>query len=357
MITWELRLYSPATGKRVATLDQWPELQAEIGVNEPAAFALRLRGDDARIALIEQDALLEGWWCDQANGIAWRREFCCFCVDWDRWTDAKGARHYMVSGRGLEDLLARTDIETYAGSPQAQKSGPAETAMKAYVEEQAGPSAGGQARLGLTVESGHAPALGPTWAGSRSNKNLLAVLQEIAEYAGLQFGIARTGPLSFEFRVWQPVNRLSTVLFAEERGNMAEPRISHRQSGVINYVRVGGQGEGVDRVYRVRTDPASIALSPWNRRAAFLAATDQSETAQYDARGDAKLAENRAQSGLSFRALQSPGCLYGLHYELGDLVSARYDGVTYAKRVNRVVWAQDGQSMRPSIELIDAEAS
>ena len=62
-IIWELRLYDN-DGGRVATFNTWPELHVEVGVNRPAVFALRMDGNDARVALFENDGILEGWWTD-----------------------------------------------------------------------------------------------------------------------------------------------------------------------------------------------------------------------------------------------------------------------------------------------------
>jgi len=331
---WELRLFDQS-GYRVATFDEWPEFEVEIPVNGCAAYALRLDGNDDRVALFEPDGLLEGWWCDPENGIDWHREFCAWCEDTERWTDKDGVRQFKSSGRGLEALLAWNIIDTYEGSAASRKDGPGETVLKAYVDEQAGPGAGARARKGLTVEAD--TAIGANWAGQRSNRYVLEVCQEIAEVTGLQFGIERTDRYTFEFRVWQPTDRQATVIFAETRGNMLEPKLIEKRSEMANWLKPGGDGEGVARETDIVQDAESIATSPQGRRERFVNAVGQ-EGDELASRGEQELAANRKHKALSFVVAQAPGCLYAKHYWLGDYVTALYDGVSYPNRIDSVKW-------------------
>jgi hypothetical protein len=350
-IVWELRLHDN-DGARVATFDIWPELRVEVGVNRPAVFSLRLDGDDARVALFEQDAILEGWWTDAEQGIAWRREFCAWCVDRRRWTDTRGARHFESSGRGLEDLLARTIIDQAAGSVASRKSGAGETVLKAWVDQEAGPGAGARARPGLSIEAD--TGAGGTWAGQRSNRALLGVCQQVAEATGVQFRIARAGAYTFEFQVSEPDDRRATVVFAEDRGNMGEPAVTEAQSLVANWIKAGGAGAGAGRSVVYDDDAASVALSAQNRRERFVNAADQDAADELEDRAAQELANNRAQTGFTFRALQTPGCLYGKHYFLGDYVRAIYDGVSYDRRVDGVRWAVTPQGVEQTVLTAEA---
>lgn len=350
---YELRLWDQA-GVRVATFDQWPDLVAEVGVNRPAVYALRLDGDDDRTALFEHDGLLEMWWADHDHGIAWRREFTAFCIDRRQWTDDKGARHFLSSGMGLESRLSDpgTIIDVAAGDAASRKSGVGETVLKAWVDQEAGPGAGARARPGLSIEAD--AGLGGAWSGQRSNRGLLGVLQQIAEATGVQFGITRTGAFTFEFRVWEPTDRSASVIFAEERGNMGRPEVRDRQSEVANSIKALGEGEGAARRVQRASDAGSIALSPWGRKERAVSVTDQDADADLLARAEAELDKNRALTGFSFQPLQTPGCLYGLHYFLGDTVTARYGGSSYTQRIDVVRWRITGQERRVEIETIEA---
>lgn len=350
MIVWELRLFDPDTGARVATFDMAPEFGAELKVNDCGTYALRLAGDDARVALFAADAILELWWCDKEAGIDWRREFSAWVLDPEFWTDENDAEHLLSSGRTLEDLLARTIIDTYSGSADSEASGPGEAALKKFVDEQL--CTGARARPGLSVEAD--AGLGLTWNGQRSNKYVLGVCQDIAEATGLQFGIERTGAYTFAFRVWEPTDRRATVIFSTDRGNMATPRLKIKRSQVKNWIKVGGDGVGAARDFTYVEDAASQAESPQGRREAFVQASDQAGENARIAKGAAELAKNRKTTDFTFTALQTPGCRYGLHYFLGDLVTALYRGASYSMRVDSVSWTIDADGAQIGIGMVEA---
>lgn len=350
MLTWELRLFD-ATGARVATFTEWPELNVEIRVNSGCTWALRLDGDDPRVALFEEGGLIEGWWCSPEDGIAWHREFCGFIIDEEAYEDAGGAAQYVASGYGIEFWLSATIIDVAAGSAASRQNAAGETAIKNWVDEHAGPGAGARAREDLIIEADHAPALGAIWTGQRSNRNLLETVIEMAEATGVQWWIERTGAYEFEFRITEATDRRATVIFATERQNMGQPRLVTRRSKSVTRVKVGGAGEGEARAVEYVEDATAIAASPIGRREAFQDARDQTETDEYIARGQKVLDENRATVTLDFNVLQSPGCLYGKHYFLGNLVTARY-GRDYDRRIDRVKWRVTGAGATPAVTTI-----
>jgi len=353
MITWELRLFDQ-DGGRVATFAAWPDLVVKLRRNKPATYALRLSGDDVRAPLFELDGILEGWWHDTDNGIAWRREFTAWTVDKHRWTDSKGARHFVSSGFGLVDLLRRDIIDAAAGSAETRKSGLGETVIKDFVDEQSGPGAGARARPGLIIEADHSPALGTTWKGQRTNKYVLEVIQEIAEATGIQFGIERTDTYEFEFRCWEPTDVRGTVIFSEERQNMGQPDVQERTSQSVTNVKVSGEGQGDLRETLYLVDAAAAALSPQNRREAAVDARDQETDDEYEARGQKALDANKATQQFAFAVKQSVNALYGEHYELGDLVTARYDGVDYDRRIEGIDWhVVANQAPLPNVSTVE----
>ena len=93
-------------------------------------------------------------------------------------------------------LIASETIHWPAGTAYTCKDDPAETVLKEYIEENIGPSAGldenglSRVRQWLTVEPDGAG--GATWVGCRSDKNLLEVAQELAEYGPGDFKIVST---------------------------------------------------------------------------------------------------------------------------------------------------------------------
>jgi len=340
-ITWQVVLRDALMGKVVATFDQRLEWTLTREINAAGSFGFHINGDDARVALFDLDSQVEFWVTDPENGIAWRKEAEFFHSDYDYYTDASGARHFVSMGKGYVDLLNRTINQGKAGSAGSAKAGQAETVIKAYVDEQAGPGAGARARSGLTIQidtmSGNAINI------QRSYRNLLEICHDVAAIGGGDFDVVGThasqaGPATFDFRWYlgqRGDDRRLTVIFSEGYGNMAEPRLEVRRSQVRNWAFVAGQGEGAARETVLRQDALSIGLSPWGQREVFVDAreVEAGNTAALNDKGDTTLAENLATVAFSFKPVQSPGCLWGRDYFLGDLVTARYQNTDYERKI------------------------
>ena len=74
-------------------------------------------------------------------------------------------------------------------------------------------------------------------------------------------------------------------------------------------------------------------------------------TAGQNARGDKKLDERQAQKLFSFQAVQTPATRYGIHYSLGDLVTAvnPFTGTSYTMKVKSVTLGME-ESGAESVE-------
>jgi hypothetical protein len=158
-------------------------------------------------------------------------------------------------------------------------------------------------------------------------ENLLEALQKIAAIGGGDFDLVKTGAATWQFRWYtgqRGTDRTDSVLFALERGNMAAPEYTHDRVDERTVAIVAGQGEESDRAVEVRTGPDYAAD---NDIETFVEASDLTTTAGLQSRGDTELEESRARQQFEFAVLQTPGCFYGVHYGLGDLVKAQY-GIT-----------------------------
>ncbi len=343
--TWQVKLYS-AAGALLALVDDYASFSLRRQVNSAGAFALRFAkaaaetdaAFEARCALWVLDAPVEFWERDTDAGMTWRLEFEGL-VRWSNWyVTADGALVYEVGGRGYIDLLDRRIIAAAAGSAEGTKTGPAESLMKAWVLEQVGASAGaGRVTTGLTIEADG--AAGNTLTMARSYKGVLPVLQEVAQIGGGDFDVVGTGTATFDFRWFlgqRGTDRTATVIFALERGNMAEPSLRISRQNEVNAVLVAGQGEGAARATVWRTDAALIDDSTWNRCELFRDARNESTVAGLNAVGDTALYEGKPRWAIGFKVLQIPSCGYGQHYFLGDLVIAKFLGYTGTKKINAV---------------------
>lgn len=363
---WQVRVKRP-TGELAAVLtgqqDGFTGFSFSRSVNSPGSFLLyfmRRAGETeaqflARMAVFEIDGQVEFWrrWPEQ--GIGWQLEGEFLTLDLRAYATVEGGMMLYVSGRGYLDLLGRRIVEDPTGSAEARKQGVAETVIKEYVEEQCGPTAGARALPGLTVQADGATGnAGGPWG--KQYQVVLDVVQEIRSTGGGDVDVVGVGPAAFEFRWYlgqRGTDRTATILFALERGNMEAPELSLSHHSEITAVLVGGQGEEADRELVWRTDPARIALSPWNRREAFRDARQEPDTAGLEALGDASLQEGSPKETLTFTPLQVPGCLLGKDYFFGDLVAAQFMGYSATKQVAgyTYTWNQDAHDL--SIELKD----
>lgn len=389
------------TGVVVGYLTTWRRLEYTRRVNAPDSYSLALDGSaildsstggtfgsglfgsgtfgnpgpGAGVSpadLFVLDALVEVWREDRAAvpAIPRYRDLDAFHRTGVRQTLASGLETFTSYGTGMADLLARRAIAYPAQSAGALKSGAGETVMKAFVEENAGPSAtvangrlAGGVTQGLTVEAD--AGRGSAWDGSRQNKGLLETCQEIAVATGIDFGVLRStppAPLGFSFRVkaypWGDdrtavgINAATgrnaagnaPVIFAVGFANMGAPVYSLNRGSEVNAVIVLGQGLESQRAFEERTNATAIAASPWNRREVIRNANQESTAAGLQSVGDAVLEELQARESFSFTVLQTNACRYGREYFVGDTVTARYHGTERHYQIREVTIVVEGGS-------------
>ena len=327
-------------------------------VNSPGAHAIRfmqkanetLAAFEARTwGLFELDGQLEFRWRWPERGIPWHTDGAFFHRTPTWWYTAAeegSALFFQSGGRGYLDILNRPIIFATPESPEAVKTGPAESVIKEYVSEQAGPGAGTRARAGLSIEADGGG--GNVVRVNKPYRNLLATIQEIAKVGGGDFDLVRTGAGLFEFRWFdgqRGTDRSGTVTFNIALGNMEQPRLTQRRHNEINAVYVGGQGQGAARVIVLRTDPARIADSPWNRIERWRDGRHEADIAGLNDLGDEWVEEGRPFDDLTFIPLQTPGSTLDLHYFFGDLVTGEMLGISAVKQIKAYtyVWSEDEQ--------------
>jgi len=364
MEVWQVKLKTLA-GALTEVVDAYAAFSLRRQVNSPGAFALRFakRADETQTEFETRcgrwvlDAQVEFWQRNADYSLAWRLEFEGL-VRWQEWyVTTAGALVYEVGGVGYVDLLARRIITATAGSAGGSKSDPAETVMKEWVLEQVGASAGaGRVTTGLSIEADGAN--GNTVTMGRSYKGVLGVLQEVASIGGGDFDVVGTGPATCEFRWYtgqRGTDRTASVIFALERGNMAEPSLRVARQNEVNAVLVAGQGSGAARELVWRTDATLIDDSTWNRCELFRDARNESATAGLNSVGDGALEEAKPRWSIGFKVLQTPAYAYGVHYFLGDLVTAKFMTYSGTKKINAVSVAVNDGGMSEIIKMVEME--
>ena len=350
---WQIRLKG-LDGALDAIIDDYEQFTLSKVVNGVGTYALRLRADDAKVALFVLDSQLEFWRRDEGQGLAWYKEAEYFHRGWRPYLTAEGAYMFESSGVAYNHLLKRRIIVPSVNCT-GSKSGVAETVIKAFVDEQAGPSST-RAFTGLTLEADGAGGNSVTM--TRSWRNLLEVCQEIAAVGGGDFDVIGNGAATFEFDWYagqRGTDRSASVTFAPEFGNMASADLRRTRHDEINAVLAGGDGEETTRTAVWSTTAGLIAGSTWNRCEAFVNGTQEGTgTAGLTTAGAAELWQNRPRDEFTCTVLQIPGSYYGQHYFLGDLVTASFGGYSGTKKIQSVtitVSAAEAESI--TVELVD----
>lgn len=359
---WEVRL-KDYDGVPVGLITEYAGFTFTKRVNTAGAWALGFgqRADETEAAFIarcdawEYDGQAELWYADATAGITNYREYEGL-IRYKGWQVTEGgALICEVGGRGYNDLLNRRIIWATAGSAGGTKAGVAETVMKAWVNEQAGPGASAvRAIPGLSIEAdvarGNVVTMGRSW------RNLLEVLCEVADIGGGDFAVVGTGAATWEFR-WQPrVDKSGTVQFALAWGNMGQPSLRRARQDEVNYVLVGGQGEKAGRILYHQGAPMPAGYTPRDRIEQFADGRNEAPTSLdalisiADGRLDAGMPEDK----LSFRVLETPTTIYGRDYTVGNIARATFLDYDALKQITAVtVTASANQRRTVEMETVD----
>jgi hypothetical protein len=353
---YELRIYNPAGALQYIVTDLDGPLQYTKQVNGAGMIRWAVDGSHPTVGNLERDWQVEVWRSRAAddgeeNGIAKHVDAFGLVRDEERSSRADGRSTVAFTALGALHLLGRALVaypaETTDRSRFVNKR--AETIAKGlvtYNATTAGTEADGRdldvPTWGSYVSVAADGAAGPLLDFFCSRRNLLTSLQDLSRIGAGDFDLVKTGARAWEFRWYDGqlgTDRTSTVTFSLQWGNMINPVLRRNWLGEATVAVVAGQGLGEERLYVVRQG-ANYDASV-NASEVLVDARDVTTEAGLNRRGDARLDELRARDELQFDVVQTPGSLYGLHYFLGDLVTARYQGVVTTPQIVQVTVTVD----------------
>jgi len=361
-LAYEIRV-KDTTGSNVMILDDkggFQRLAYSHLINGKGIYVLEMNAGDTRVDLFDLDFQVEIWRSNRTVGLAPYLEFEGLHRTPTETTTQDRANRWRTHGFSYVELLQRRSTLYFAGEPEVKKSGPGETVMKEFVDENIGPLAlisNGRFRDGnMTGFSLQADAAGgSSWSGSRTYKNLLSVLQDVAPVAGLDFDVEGNGAALFQFKTYSlrgtdrstvglvPATGLNgagnvPVIFSVENQTMTEAAYSKVRNSEVNVAVALGRGEGANRDFEIREDIPLQGDSPWNDREQTVNASNEpsGDTAALQARADKVLDDHLPREKITFRVVQQPHQHYGLHYFWGDLVQAQFAGVDVALKIKSV---------------------
>lgn len=191
------------------------------------------------------------------------------------------------------------------------------------------------------------PLLGSTITARGRWQNLLQFMAERAlEGGGLGFRVVQKirveGPV-LELEVYQPEDKTSSVTFSIANGTMASYEYDQDRSEV-NYVVVGGGGEGTARTIAEHQDPTEIVR--YRRIEKFADRRDTTAVAELAQEGTKTLGEGKGKASLTFVPIDVAGTTYLTDYRLGDKVSAVIDDVTITEVIRQMHISLTPQSQR-----------
>jgi hypothetical protein len=178
------------SGTLVAEIVDFFNLSLTHRLNEVPTASLSMFGEDSRVSLFVEDFITQIYRDVTHTSSGWYKEWDGFFVDIDPIsTDASGKSLFVAKLFGNLDLVKRRYIFYPSGSSQAKKTGPGETVIKEYVDENLGAIATVPPRKlysgvmsNITIEADG--ATGTTWSGEdKSWQSLHGTIKAVA--AGL----------------------------------------------------------------------------------------------------------------------------------------------------------------------------
>jgi len=179
---------------------------------------------------------------------------------------------WLISGASDEIILqehlayptpSTSDVQAQI-IPYDERSGPAETVLKGYVNANIGPSAPVARKIPLlAIELNE--ARGEVVTGRARFDQLNELFYDLAQLGGLGYKIDQAGE-ELEFKCYVPTDRSATVRMDMDNQKLSSSNYSYASARVTRAI-VGGQGEDEWRRFvEVSNDDSEAAESAWGRR-------------------------------------------------------------------------------------------
>lgn len=357
LIEHQLRILNPIGNLLTILQDGYfASLTYGLRENEPGVLEFTLPNDfDTSLLMI--DGIIEVYRAYGNLGFNLEGDTAWFIRKIYKGKDENGVEVIFVRAYSALELMARRIVAYYAGTSYTEKVNPWDTIIHEIVDQNFGP---GSSYIGasygvdsdrnlepwLTVETDL--AMGASYCVSIPWQNVLAALQEIVlgvrsqgEYA--TFDVVYLGNGLFEFRIYigargidHSADSALPVVVSEDRFNLLQPSIDFDWEAESNFIFAAGQGEEIDRIVKTAQDDARIGISPFNRREYFRDARQSEVPESIQSEAYTGLEENRPKRVFNGQIMQTEGCIYGVHWKWGDIVTAEYGGYSFDCHVDAI---------------------
>jgi hypothetical protein len=323
---------------------------------EPGVLEFTLPGDFDR-TLLQIDGQIEVYRAIGAGSMMLEGDTAFFIRKVTLNTSSDGIRTISVMAYSALELMNRRIVAYYAGTSYTEKYNEHwDNMLREFVNENYGALAQDTTRdlrPWLTVQAD--TSWGASYFRSAPWRVVLNTLQDIVlDVRGkgiyCTFDVVSTGNGTFEYRVYlgpRGMDHSSTsanpVIVSQDRYNILEPSIVYNWIEEYNFIYATGQGEGSTRTIRTAQDDTRINISPFNRKEFNKDSRQDSLGESVQAEANSALEENRPKRTFTGKISQTEGCIYGVHWKWGDIVTAEYEGLTFDCHVDSVTVSIDGQ--------------
>jgi len=347
-------------GTRIRLLDDLLGFSATRTVGAIASFSASVPVTFDR-NLLKPDRMVQVW-----RGVGgaklglWRTYFL---RKWIPSTSRDGTRNLIIFGRDPLDLLRRRIIAYYTDEAQASKTDFADDMMKEVVTEAIAdgaapaPASGTRVWANLSIEAN--VSAGPTITKAFSWDKLLTTsgggvmpsLAKASHEAGTEIfydivpSSVTSSSIAFQFitRTGQPGRDVTDtgLVFSIESGSLQSAQLTIDYSEEENYIYAGGKGATNSRDVQQLYAPLRYSLSQWNRCEGFADARNQGAANGVREAGRAKLIRGRPVRSFSGIPVDTFLARFGVHWNFGDKVRAKFEGEYFDCIVKSVTLSVD----------------
>lgn len=214
----------------------------------------------------------------------------------------------------------------YSTTAEDYRVAVASTVMRDYVGINVGVTAIAARKIAAVLRDPDI-SYGATVSGRGRWQSLLTLVQEMATAGAVNglpvgFKIVQEGSV-LRYKNFAPVDRTATAIFSEGFGNLSSFTYK-RVAPETNYAYVGGSGTGTARTIYEKPDSDSIAV--WGRiEGDFVDAASAANSTELDQAGAKALIDSGVKTSLSVTPIDTATLAFGVHYGLGDKVTAILD--------------------------------
>ena len=374
-------LLKDTAGAKLALVPDFASLTYTKTVNDQGSFTLVLDGSDPRAALFTHDLIVEIWRSDPEISLDWYKDFDGIILELDKKIAENSDRELSIRGAGLLEILSRR-VVLYDQQDLGEKWDWGEKVLKEYVKENAGSEAlysNGRWVDGniptLSVEAYHPTLQGDEWTGEMAGSNLLDALKQVAELSNVDFTLEQD-PLTpgyYIFKTHYPYGKdLSTaglspvtglngagqrpVIFSTMFSNLEDVSYLVSHIGEVNVSVALGQGSSYVQDFEVSENAASITTEISRREGTISAQESELSVVDdellYAAYMD--LINRKAKKVLRFSPLTSGMFHYGKDYNVGDIITVRFDAEDISVHFKSITVTL-GEDSQEKIEFAEME--